>query len=151
MNFVTWSSTRFILGLYPLASNDSNIKYLLGSFINAMVVNIGDGFDQYCVTLIMVQNKESDTAINLHEGEISDEVIVDDTTDFIGKGAKTKYICNRFVFRIDFDTFQPHVLYRPGIGLRFFIILWKKEEAQLGVMGQVWVVRHHPLCWLSCL
>ncbi len=36
-----------------------------------MIVNIGDGFDQYCVKLIMVQNKEEDTAMDWHEGEIS--------------------------------------------------------------------------------
>jgi hypothetical protein len=34
-----------------------------------MVVNIGYGFDQYCVKLIMVQDKETDTAIDRHEGE----------------------------------------------------------------------------------
>ena len=82
-----------------------------------MVVNICNGFNQYCIKLIMVQDKEADTAIYQPEGEISGEVIVDDTADFIGEGAKTKYIRNPFVFQDDVDTFQP------CIGSRFFIIL----------------------------
>ncbi len=82
----------FILGLYPFVSNDSKTSLYAVRLINAMVVDIGNGFDQYCVKLIMVQNKEADTAIDLHEGEISGEVIVDNTADFIGEDAKTKYI-----------------------------------------------------------
>ncbi len=94
-----------------------HFEYLLVSLINAMVVNICNGFNQYCIKLIMVQDKEADTAIYQPEGEISGEVIVDDTADFIGEGAKTKYIRNPFVFQDDVDTFQP------CIGSRFFIIL----------------------------
>ena len=53
-----------------------------------MVINIGNGFDQYWVKLVMVQNKEADTAIDWHEGEIAGEVIVDDTADLSAKAPK---------------------------------------------------------------
>jgi hypothetical protein len=42
----------------------------------------------------MVQDKETHTAIDRHEGEITGEIIVYDTADFICKRPKTKYICN---------------------------------------------------------
>ncbi len=97
-----------------------------------MVINIGNGFDQYCVKLILEQNKESDTAIDWHEKEIAGEVIVDNTADFIGKGVKTKYIHNQSDVWDYVDTFQPCVICRPGIGLRFFNILWQNRWHNLG-------------------
>ena len=36
----------------------------------------------------MVQNKKTDIAIDQHEGEISGEVIVDNTADFLAKAPK---------------------------------------------------------------
>jgi len=55
-----------------------------------MIIHIGDGLDEYCVKLIMVQDKEADTPIDRHEGKISCAVIVNYSADFIGKGTKTK-------------------------------------------------------------
>ena len=79
-----------------------------------MVINIGNGLDQYCVKLIMVQNKEADTAIYRHEVEISGEVIIDNTADFICKGTNTKYIRYPLVVWDDVHTFQSCTYASPG-------------------------------------
>ena len=87
-----------------------------------MAVNIGYDLDRYHVKLIMVQNKEADTAVYQQEWEIFCEVITDNTTYLIGKGAKTKYICNRLVVRDDVDLFQPYAVCRSIIGSWFIHI-----------------------------
>ncbi len=48
----------------------------------------------------MVHCKKAYVAIKRHKGEIAGAVVVDNTSVFVGKGAKTKYIGNGFIVDI---------------------------------------------------
>jgi hypothetical protein len=45
----------------------------------------------------MVENEESNAAVERHEGERPSEVVVDDTAILVGKRPKTEYICYGFI------------------------------------------------------
>jgi len=101
----------------------------------------------------MVQDKETQTFIDRHEGEISGEIIVYDTTDFIGEGKAPKQ--NTFVIdSLSGMMLTPSILVLysgPGYGRGSSLYSGKSGGATWGVLVQVLVVQCHPLFWLSCL
>jgi hypothetical protein len=65
----------------------------------------------------MVENKETNAAVERHEGEGPSEVVVDDTAILVGKRPKTEDICYGFITIICNDIgARLHVVRRAGVG-----------------------------------
>jgi hypothetical protein len=65
----------------------------------------------------MVENEETNAAVEGHEGEQPSEVVVDDTTVFVCKRPKTEDICNGFIAIICDDIgARLHAMRRVGVG-----------------------------------
>ena len=65
----------------------------------------------------MVENEETNTAVERHEGEQPSEVVVDNTTILVGKRPKTEDICYGFIAIICDDIgAQLHAVRRAGVG-----------------------------------
>jgi hypothetical protein len=63
----------------------------------------------------MVENKETNAAVERHEGEQPSEVVVDDAAILVGKCPETKDICNGFIAIICDD-----------IGARLHAVRWAR-------------------------
>ena len=62
----------FILGLHPFA-----LSFPL-CFVNAVIIQVFESFDQYGVCFIVIHHKETYASINQHEGEVASEVVIHD-------------------------------------------------------------------------
>ena len=65
----------------------------------------------------MVENEETNAAVERHEGEQPSEVVVDDTAILVGKHPETEDICYGFIAIICDDIgAQLHTVRRAGVG-----------------------------------
>ncbi len=65
----------------------------------------------------MVENKETNAAVERHEGEQPSEVVVEDTTILVGKCPKTEDICYGFIAIIcNHIGARLHAVHRAGVG-----------------------------------
>jgi hypothetical protein len=65
----------------------------------------------------MVDNKETNAAVERHEGEQPSEVVVDDTAILVGKRPETEDVCYGFIAIICDDIMaRLHTVCRAGVG-----------------------------------
>ncbi len=65
----------------------------------------------------MVENEETNSAIERHEGEQPSEVMVDDTAILVGKRPETEDICYGFIAVICNDIgARLHAVHQAGVG-----------------------------------
>ncbi len=65
----------------------------------------------------MVENEETNAAVERHEGEQSSEVVVDDTAILVGERPETEDICYGFIAIICDDIGAwLHAVHRAGVG-----------------------------------
>ncbi len=81
----------------------------------------------------MVHHEKTYAAIERHKGEVASAVIVDDTSLFVGKGAKTEYIGDGFIIDI-IDEGGPEFVLVVFIGV-------VRNEARYEGMIVAWGMR----------
>jgi hypothetical protein len=85
---VAWLTTMFNFGLKLLAVNSSNcVVYALNTL---MPSNPKNGCDEHGIWLKVVEDKETDTAVEWHKRKQAGKVLVHDTAIPVGEGTKTE-------------------------------------------------------------
>ncbi len=91
----------------------------------------------------MVHHKKTFVAIKQHKGEVAGAVIVDDTSVFVGEGAKTIYNGNGFIINIIDEG-------GPGFVIVIFVGVIRNEAQHEGMIV-AWGTRKGWTCWFwSC-
>ncbi len=84
----------------------------------------------------MVENEETNAAVERHEGEQPSEVVVDKTAILVGELPKTEDICYGFIAIICNDIgARLHTVHRAGVGWDDVV---RKKEARLGALFVGW-------------